>query len=572
VCPTAIPALPKPDKDATEDELMESLGMAKNKTGEFESFERFLQRTEGLVSMVADIMSSHPESHRLFGGHNSATTWLKRFMALLPPKPEQLPLNTAPVLDAFLTGAGHMLANLYADEFKEILNVITTDTITRLDVGSVGAPRAHRLKETIKGGFEGFRQNLPARALDSLYNDGGTVPPPAPVANSSNSTFGLLSPPSNPFLSKQTPFTASPFGQTSSDDAMAFSGQRSQSSIQFGGVGNQPNVDSGMMDSSTSSVGGNTFGGQPSQFNTAAPATSSVFVALPATNAFLGATPAASTPFGAPQAMQPPFGVTQSTSSPFGAPQTTQSPFGAAASTPFGSTQPGSTSFGLGQTVTPSPFGSTQSGTLPFGGSSITPPTPFGAPQQMNAAKGGTSNSTLFGAPQPAQTPFGVPPVALTPFGSTTSGPTPFSANQTPFGVPTNNPNPFGGASNATQSPFGGAAMSTSPFAGNAQQSTAFGGPFGSASTQANNFSGNAVQNPSAFSGQSQGSSFNSNFSAPIGTKKAPCKFFAQGSCRYGENCRFSHDAQSAGGGNTGGFGFSQTSDFGNSPFGGPRR
>ena len=46
VCPIAVPTLPTPSEDASEDELMESLGMLKGKDGEFESFERFLSRTE----------------------------------------------------------------------------------------------------------------------------------------------------------------------------------------------------------------------------------------------------------------------------------------------------------------------------------------------------------------------------------------------------------------------------------------------------------------------------------------------------------------------------------------------
>jgi myosin heavy subunit len=48
VCPIAIPALPTNlEKDATEDALMSSLGMQKDKkTGEYESFPRFLARTE----------------------------------------------------------------------------------------------------------------------------------------------------------------------------------------------------------------------------------------------------------------------------------------------------------------------------------------------------------------------------------------------------------------------------------------------------------------------------------------------------------------------------------------------
>lgn len=46
VCPTAVPTLPHPKHDATEENLMESLGMLRLKDGQFESFERFLSRTE----------------------------------------------------------------------------------------------------------------------------------------------------------------------------------------------------------------------------------------------------------------------------------------------------------------------------------------------------------------------------------------------------------------------------------------------------------------------------------------------------------------------------------------------
>ena len=46
VCPTAVPTLPHPAPNASEDEVMESLGMLKLKDGEYETFERFLARTE----------------------------------------------------------------------------------------------------------------------------------------------------------------------------------------------------------------------------------------------------------------------------------------------------------------------------------------------------------------------------------------------------------------------------------------------------------------------------------------------------------------------------------------------
>ena len=46
VCPTAIPTLPKPLPGSSEVDLMESLGMIKDKNGSYETFERFLGRTE----------------------------------------------------------------------------------------------------------------------------------------------------------------------------------------------------------------------------------------------------------------------------------------------------------------------------------------------------------------------------------------------------------------------------------------------------------------------------------------------------------------------------------------------
>ena len=62
VCPTAIPTLPKPSKGSSENDLMESLGMTKGKDGEFETFERFLARTEvrALLTSVSTWIPNEP--------------------------------------------------------------------------------------------------------------------------------------------------------------------------------------------------------------------------------------------------------------------------------------------------------------------------------------------------------------------------------------------------------------------------------------------------------------------------------------------------------------------------------
>jgi GLE1-like protein len=46
VCPIAIPALPSISADASEDELMDGLGMLKQKDGTYESFSRYIARNE----------------------------------------------------------------------------------------------------------------------------------------------------------------------------------------------------------------------------------------------------------------------------------------------------------------------------------------------------------------------------------------------------------------------------------------------------------------------------------------------------------------------------------------------
>lgn len=71
VCPTAMPTLPNPSKDVSEDVLMESLGMSKDKKGEYETFEKFLSRTEvcfqRIVKPMVEWHSKSQNTHFLDG-------------------------------------------------------------------------------------------------------------------------------------------------------------------------------------------------------------------------------------------------------------------------------------------------------------------------------------------------------------------------------------------------------------------------------------------------------------------------------------------------------------------------
>jgi hypothetical protein len=76
VCPTAIPTLPTPSPDASEEELMQSLGMLKGKNGEFETFERFLARTEVRGTMLS--VTNHADQS--FISHAVAVSFVGRYI------------------------------------------------------------------------------------------------------------------------------------------------------------------------------------------------------------------------------------------------------------------------------------------------------------------------------------------------------------------------------------------------------------------------------------------------------------------------------------------------------------
>ena len=501
-------------------------------------------------------MASEPSSHLLLGGHNGAIKWLKRFLSMLPPKPQSpLPLITAPVLDAFLTGAGHMMSLKHTELFKEYLDTITNDICTRLDESSIGMPSATRLRKTIKNGMEGFRTTLPSKALPALYygaNGGPSNASGTGMASTNPSPFGTAN-------VSQVP-TRPLFG--SSNSTVASSANSSVSSA-FGS-------------SNPFGSNSNATGGGPMA------SSSSPFESMNSNKKQFGSGPNTS--------QQSPFGggavSTTTSSSPFGAPSNfssfpssdtagnqQQSPFGAnfgsspltsGNSTPFGGSAPVAASpFGASSVSsmpgfhapapTTLPFGQPANNSLPFGGgNTLGSPTPFGSSQFASSQ---TTGSGFFGGgnPNTGSTPFGS---SSTPFGSSSiaPSPTPFSNNiqQQPFGGGQSNPSsmsPFGGGLSSPPSSYG--------FGGGSAGGIGFGGVAPSHNNNNNNNNGN-------------GNGRNNADTRP------PCKFFARGACRNGANCNFSH-ATTTSNTNSDPYSSHQNTPFGgssnnNNPFGGPRR
>eukprot|EP00934_Nitzschia_sp_Nitz4_P009363 Nitzschia sp. Nitz4//scaffold2_size372955//204365//207159//NITZ4_000433-RA/size372955-snap-gene-0.34-mRNA-1//1//CDS//3329546808//9353//frame0 len=482
VCPTAIPTLPTPAPNCSEEELMSSLGMLKDKNGQYETFDRFLSRTENIVSLVSNIMSSSPTTHILMGGHKAAVEWLDRFLDLLPlTEKTTLPLLTSPVLHGFLSGAGHMLANKHTEAFTKQLDTITTKVVPLLDEGPIGKPSSIRLTKLIAGGLEAFKTTLPSRALPELYT-GSQAP-----AHTSSTTSSAPGGSSNPFGS-------SGGGASGASAPTPFGNSNAAPSNPFG-----------------SSAPGS-FGGSPT-FGSSNPSTNP-------------------SPFGGSSGGATPFGASG------GGGATNPSPFGANSnSTPFGNTA---------APTNPSPFGGSNTNAFGSGGGGAAPgPSPFGAPAPSSTPFGGGGNSMAspspFGGGAPANpSPFGA--TNSTPFGSSGGG---AASNPSPFGAPASTPFGSSGGAMSNPAPFG--APSSAPFGSNSAPSnpSQFGAPTSGGQSTPFGSSGGGFGN--SFSGGGGGGGNQG------GKGKPPCKFFAQGRCKFGASCKFSHET---GGGGNNGFGF----------------
>ncbi|CAJ1952588.1 unnamed protein product [Cylindrotheca closterium] len=437
-----------------------------------------------------------PPTHCLLGGQKGAAEWLERFLESLPPPPTApLPLLTAPVLHAFLSGAGCMLADKYESLFKKSLQTISEDILDRLDQGAIGKPSFIRLSKTMEKGYNGFRSTLPPKAIPEMYNSsintgigksGGMH-----GHNTSSRSFGGGNPSTSTSAAQSNPFGSSSVSPRILTNNNAVSNPFGSSPI-----------------ATPNSFGRGSSRDQMNQFNSAdsntfAKATSFGFGSqdtAPSTSgwASTGNKASGNQSFGAT------FGNIQS-SNPFAAEH--------AGNTQEKNAMSSSTSFSSSNQIP------NQIPTNIFGSINQVPPntTPFGSSNQVQ------TSTTPFGSSNQVHT-------NTTPFGSSNQ----VHTNTTPFGSSSHlrtNAAPFG-SSNQAQT-------STAPFGSSTQ---------GKTQTRASAFGSRnrTTTGASAFGSSNQATTGSSPFGANSGNNNKknipPCKFFLKGQCRFGDKCKFSHD------------------------------
>mmetsp|Transcript_10696 Transcript_10696/g.16067 ORF Transcript_10696/g.16067 Transcript_10696/m.16067 type:complete len:854 (-) Transcript_10696:163-2724(-) len=372
VCPAVIPTLPQVSQDASDDDFMEALGMKKDaKSGDFETFDRFLNRTEGLIAISAAIMccsysstgaigndDNHDAKTVLLGGQEGALNWLKRFLELLPLSDTNdnsiMPLITAPVLTSFLTVTGCMLKHKYPAEFTPLWReTIVKRVLPRLDQGAIGAPSALRLKKLVEG-VDAF-QSLPKGAIPELYvMEASSAPPPAQV-NVAPSGFS-----SGGFANNNN--MATPFA-TSSSSSNNFNSSNTTNPFVNVNAQHTNNATNNPFAPSAAPSGGGGWNSSTTPFSSST--TTMTTTPMTTNNNNVNSN---SNPFATMQSQQPnpsPFAVsTTNNNNNFSNPFGTSSNTTATSTTPFGHSNSNSNQFGNNNnnnnSFAPSPFASSQ--------------------------------------------------------------------------------------------------------------------------------------------------------------------------------------------------------------------
>ncbi|CAM9666138.1 unnamed protein product, partial [Hapterophycus canaliculatus] len=168
-CPSAIPALSFDTAGLSDEEVMASLGQMGG-----EDLPAFLNRTKGLVVLMAAIMQTPPHggatsSHPL--PLSQGWCWLARFvngLAAYVKKGNAPPVPTGPVLEWFLKVAGFELQRRYGRAFDKVVQTIKVEVLPIL------LPKAivPHLLDVVMEDYEGRgRRFLPPAGRDKEFRN-----------------------------------------------------------------------------------------------------------------------------------------------------------------------------------------------------------------------------------------------------------------------------------------------------------------------------------------------------------------------------------------------------------------